>query len=116
RCEHAPLHAHTFPDGETLVRVDAPVAGRPVAIVARLDHPDAKTLALLFAADAVRELGAAGVGLVAPYLPYMRQDHRFHPGEAITSRSYARLLSRSFDFLVTVDPHLHRWHSLAEIY
>jgi ribose-phosphate pyrophosphokinase len=46
----------------------------------------------------------------------MRQDHRFHPGEAITSRSYARLLSASLDYLVTVDPHLHRWHNLEEIY
>jgi ribose-phosphate pyrophosphokinase len=53
---------------------------------------------------------------VAPYLPYMRQDKRFKPGEAITSRSYARLLSASLDFLVTVDPHLHRWHELRELY
>jgi ribose-phosphate pyrophosphokinase len=54
--------------------------------------------------------------LVAPYLAYMRQDKRFKPGEAVTSRSYARLLSGHFDFLVTVDPHLHRWHSLDQIY
>jgi ribose-phosphate pyrophosphokinase len=26
------------------------------------------------------------------------------------------MLSASFDFLVTVDPHLHRWHSLNQIY
>lgn len=46
----------------------------------------------------------------------MRQDKRFRPGEAITSRTYARLLSSSLDFLVTVDPHLHRWHSLDELF
>ena len=27
-----------------------------------------------------RKLGAAHVGLVAPYLAYMRQDRRFKPG------------------------------------
>ncbi|WP_444965406.1 ribose-phosphate diphosphokinase [Ramlibacter montanisoli] len=46
----------------------------------------------------------------------MRQDDRFRPGEAITSRSYARLLSSTIDWLVTVDPHLHRWPSLDAIY
>jgi ribose-phosphate pyrophosphokinase len=46
----------------------------------------------------------------------MRQDARFRPGEAITSASYARLLSGCIDFMVTVDPHLHRWHSLSQIY
>ena len=110
------LALHRFPDGESLVRIDAPVRGRCVVFAASLNHPDDKTLPLLFAADAARELGASQVGLVAPYLAYMRQDRRFNAGEAVTSRSYARLLSSSFDFLVTVDPHLHRWHSLGELY
>lgn len=116
QCEHSQLAVHRFPDGETLVRIDAPVQGRCVVLAGSLHHPDGKTLPLLFAADAARELGAAQVGLVAPYLAYMRQDKRFHPGEAVTSRSYARLLSSSLDFLLTVDPHLHRWGSLGELY
>ena len=114
--EAGEVFVRRFPDGESLVRLDAPVAGRCVVLACTLDQPDGKTLPLLFAADAARELGAARVGLVAPYLAYMRQDHRFHPGEAISSRSYARLLSGAFDFLLTVDPHLHRWHSLDQIY
>jgi ribose-phosphate pyrophosphokinase len=56
------------------------------------------------------------VGLVAPYLAYMRQDRRFREGEALTSTSFAKLISAKFDWLLTVDPHLHRHHSLAEIY
>ena len=114
--EVSPLYAHTFPDGETLVRLDADVKGRTVVFAGSLHQPNGKTLSLLFAADAARELGAARVGLVAPYLAYMRQDHRFHPGEAITSRSYARVLSSCLDFLLTVDPHLHRWDRLEQIY
>ena len=81
-----------------------------------LDRPDAKFLPLIFAANTARDLGASKIGLIAPYLAYMRQDRRFHPGEAITSRSMARLLSANFDWLVTVDPHLHRYKSLGEIY
>ncbi len=53
---------------------------------------------------------------MAPYLAYMRQDHRFHPGEAITSAAFATHLSAAFDWLVTVDPHLHRYKALSDIY
>ena len=116
QCAASTVEAHRFPDGEVVVRLRTPVAGLRVLLVAHLDRPDEKTLALVFAADAARELGAQQVGLVAPYLPYMRQDDRFRPGEAITSRSYARLLSSTVDFLVTVDPHLHRWPNLDAIY
>lgn len=108
-----------FPDGESYVRLDeqaAPVKGCSVAIVCTLDHPDDKVLALLFMAENLRELGARRVGLVSPYLPYMRQDKRFKPGEALTSESFARLISSRFDWLVTVDPHLHRHKTLSEIY
>ncbi len=116
RCDCASLQVHEFPDGETGVRLEAPVQDRCVVLAGSLDRPDGKTLALIFAADAARELGARQVGLVAPYLAYMRQDKRFQPGEAVSARSYARLLSASLDFLVTADPHLHRIRNLAEIY
>lgn len=115
-CPASTLELHRFPDGENLVRLRTGVSGQRVLLVAHLDHPDDKALALLFAADAARELGAAEIGLVAPYLPYMRQDDRFRPGEAVTSRTFARILCGMVDFLVTVDPHLHRWPSLDAIY
>ncbi len=116
RCDCTQLALHRFPDGEALVRFDVTPKGRRVVLAGSLNQPDALTLPLLFAADAARELGARQVGLAAPYLAYMRQDKRFRPGEAVTSRSYARLLSDSIDFLVTVDPHLHRWRGLDQIY
>jgi ribose-phosphate pyrophosphokinase len=110
------LVTRQFPDGESYVRLDANVAGRLVVLVCTLDRPDDKTLRLLFAAHAARDLLAARVGLVAPYLGYMRQDKRFQPGEAITSDCYGSLLSEAFDWVVTVDPHLHRRASMAEVY
>jgi ribose-phosphate pyrophosphokinase len=114
--ESLALEWRRFPDGESYVRFAGPCRGESVALVCTLNDPDTKALALLFAARTARELGAARVGLVAPYLAYMRQDRRFHEGEAITSAHFAALLSGAFDWLVTVDPHLHRRGSLAEIY
>lgn len=106
----------SFPDGEVYLRLDMDLHGRTVAIVCTLDRPDNKALRLLFAARTVHELGAASIGLVAPYLAYMRQDRRFQPGEAVTARLFASILSPYFDWLVSVDPHLHRIRALDEIY
>lgn len=105
-----------FPDGESYVRIESPVDGRNVALACGLHDPDSKIPALLFAASTARELGAARVGLVAPYLGYMRQDKRFNEGESITSVHFAKLISHYVDWLVTVDPHLHRRKSLDDIY
>jgi len=105
-----------FPDEEAYVRLDASCEQRDVVLLATLDRPDSKFLSLCFLADLVRELGAHHCILVAPYLAYMRQDTRFATGEAVTSRSFARLVSSTVDALVTVDPHLHRYASLADLY
>jgi ribose-phosphate pyrophosphokinase len=105
-----------FPDGESYYRIASPVQGCDVIVVAALRDPDPVALGLAFVAETAREMGARRVGLVAPYLPYMRQDARFRDGEAITSRTFARFVSQAFDWLVTVDPHLHRYPTLDVIY
>lgn len=110
------LEVRRFPDGESYLRLHSDVAGLRVALVCTLARPDEQILSLLFAARLVRDMGARSVHLVAPYLAYMRQDCRFHEGEAITSRQFAQLLSAEFDGMVTVDPHLHRYRHLDEIY
>lgn len=116
RCDVGRLEIRGFPDGETYLRFHTSPNGRSIGIVCTLSHPNEKVLPLLFSSATARELGASRVGLVAPYLAYMRQDRRFKPGEAVTSRQVARLLSDAFDWLVTIDPHLHRYSSLADIY
>ncbi|HHS8280987.1 TPA: ribose-phosphate pyrophosphokinase [Legionella anisa] len=107
---------HRFPDTEYYVRINTHIKNRNLIVVDSLNRPDEKILPLLFFAKTAKELGAKKVGLIAPYLPYLRQDTRFHEGEGITSRYFAEMLSTTFDWLMTVDPHLHRYHSLAEIY
>ena len=115
-CETGACEQRLFPDGESYLNVTLPVSGRHCLVVADLSYPNDKYLPLVFLLATLRELGAASVGLVAPYLCYMRQDTRFAEGEAVTSRIFAADLSRYIDWLVTVDPHLHRYRSLADIY
>ena len=113
--EAGKVRARAFPDGETYLRLDPPPEGRTVGLVCTLDHPDPKLMPLLLAADAARGSGAVSVGLVAPYLAYMRQDRSFRPGEPVSARVIGRLISSAFDWLVTVEPHLHRIASLDQI-
>ena len=110
------VESRQFPDGETYLRIDTDCANKSVVLVCTLDRPDPKVLPLLFLADAARARGARRVGLAAPYLAYLRQDSQFRPGEAVTSRTFARLLSGHADWLVTIDPHLHRYHALSDLY
>ena len=115
-CGRGELDRRQFPDGESYVRLASDVGGRDVMLLCTLDDPDRKILPLLFTAAAARDQGARSVGLIAPYLAYLRQDRAFRSGEAVTSATFARLLSGYVDWLVTLDPHLHRYKSLEQIY
>lgn len=104
-----------FPDGELYVRIDElPARLGDVIIVGNLDGDS--FLRVAFLAGTARDHGARRVGVVAPYLAYMRQDSRFKPGEGITAHYFGRLVSSTVDWLVTVDPHLHRIDSLTRVY
>ncbi|MFA7381434.1 MAG: ribose-phosphate pyrophosphokinase [Bacteroidia bacterium] len=105
-----------FPDGETYLRILSDVKNKKVVLVCSLDRPDAKLLPLYFLSKTAIELGAKCTCLIAPYLAYMRQDKQFHPGEGITSKYFASLVSCFAETITTVDPHLHRYDSLSEIY
>jgi ribose-phosphate pyrophosphokinase len=116
RARFAEVAWRRFPDGESLVAIDEDVRGADVAFLASLHRPDEAMLPLRFAAETAREFGARSIGLVAPYLGYLRQDARFHTGEAVSARLFARLLEGSFDWLVTVDPHLHRIATMRDLF
>ncbi|MDN3921019.1 ribose-phosphate diphosphokinase [Roseateles violae] len=112
-----PLHTiqrHTFPDGEMRLVLPKPLPEH-VVLLRGLQQPNDKLVELMIAAPTARELGAKRLLLVTPYLAYMRQDMEFTPGEAVSQRHIARLLSQHFDALITVDPHLHRIASLDEV-
>ena len=105
---------HRFPDEELRVTV-GPAA--PTSIIyASLDRPNDKLLAILFAAEALRRMGANRLVLVAPYLCYMRQDAAFLEGEAISQKVIGRLISRTVDRIITVDAHLHRTKNIEDVF
>ncbi len=114
--EIANYEVRNFPDGETYLRILSDCLNRDVIILANIHQPNCKLLPLVFLCEALKEMGCNSITLIAPYLPYMRQDIQFHPGEAVTSRFFAKLLSQYIDHLITIDPHLHRYHSLSQIY
>jgi ribose-phosphate pyrophosphokinase len=108
------IDRHGFPDGETRLRLPPQLPER-VALMRGLQQPNAKLTELLLAAAGARELGARHLTLVCPYLAYMRQDMAFTPGEVVSQRHVGALLGASFDVVITVDPHLHRVATLAEV-
>ena len=114
--EQGDLDWHRFPDRESLMTLAGDCKQRDVILVCTLTDPDSKALPLHFCAATARDMGARKVGLVAPYLGYMRQDRQFAQGQASSARDFARFISASFDWIVTVDPHLHRLKSLGEVY
>ncbi|WP_448203039.1 ribose-phosphate diphosphokinase [Azospirillum sp. sgz302134] len=119
-CHIAELHR--FPDGESLVRLPQAAewaAERPVgrAVVYRsLDRPNDKLVELTLAASVLRRHGATELCLVAPYMAYMRQDAIFRPGEPVSQSVVGDWLGRLFDRFVCVEPHLHRTHTLDEVF
>jgi ribose-phosphate pyrophosphokinase len=108
------IDRHAFPDGETRLRLPATLPSR-VVLLRGLQRPNEKLAELLIVAPAARELGAAHLTLVCPYLAYMRQDMAFQPGEAVSQRHVGQALAGWFDRVITVDPHLHRVSSMDEV-
>lgn len=105
---------HHFPDRES--KVIMPIELEEEIILCRsLDYPNNKLVELLLACTHARQHGVKRITLVAPYLCYMRQDMAFSPGEVVSQRIIGQWLDGMVDKLITVDPHLHRTHSLQEI-
>lgn len=109
-----PIDVHGFPDGESLVTATEPAE---IAVVYRsLHQPNAKIVEVMLAASALRDGGATSLVLVAPYLPYMRQDIAFADGQAVSQKVMGKTLNVWFDGFVAVAPHLHRTPSLSAVF
>lgn len=81
-----------FPDGERLLRIVDDVDGRDVVLIGGTidDHA---TLDLYDLATALVTHGARRLTLVVPYYGYSTMERAVHPGEVVTAKTRARLLS-----------------------
>ena len=90
--EHAPVEREVFPDGERYQRLTVPVSDRDVLLVGAL-HSDTATLALFDLACAAVKYGARRLDLIVPYFGYSTMERATRPGEIVTAKYRARLLS-----------------------
>jgi ribose-phosphate pyrophosphokinase len=107
----APHEEREFPDGEHKARPLVPVRRRDAFVLQSLHEGaghgvDRRLCRLLFFCGALRDLGAASVTVVAPYLCYARKDRRTQPRDPVTTRYVAELLeAMGIAAVVAVDVH-----------
>jgi ribose-phosphate pyrophosphokinase len=82
----------TFPDGEHYMRIETPVSAQHVLLVGGT-HSDSATLELYDLACAIVKYGARSLSLVIPYFGYATMERATKPGEVVTAKTRARLLS-----------------------
>lgn len=115
--KHSTLIMDKFPDSELKVRLDCDVKGKEVAFIQSFyKEVNDCIVEVILAAHTAIGLGAKKIILASPYFPYMRQDKRFHRGEAISQRVIAGLADKYFDAVYVVDPHLHREDKMGHIF
>jgi ribose-phosphate pyrophosphokinase len=117
KSSYSALKVKKFPDGEIKVRFMSNVKGKDIVLVQSF-YGDINDLIVevIFAAETARDLGAKKVFLIAPYFPYLRQDKRFKPGQCISIEVMCRLMSKYFDKVFIIDPHLHREKKLSHLF
>ena len=96
-----------FPDGEVSIRLDAPVRGEDVIVLAATGPPvNDHLVELLALADACRRADATRIVAIVPYFGYARSDRRDGRRTPIMASLVAELAERAgIDHVVTVDVH-----------
>jgi ribose-phosphate pyrophosphokinase len=86
------VEVKSFPDGERYQRVVTPVEDESVVLVGGTTS-DADTLELYDLACAIVKFGARRLTMVIPYFGYSTMERATKPGEVVTAKTRARLLS-----------------------
>ncbi|HEX7118502.1 MAG TPA: ribose-phosphate pyrophosphokinase [Longimicrobiales bacterium] len=106
-----------FPDGETAVRIDAPVRDRDVFVIQATSPPvNDRLIELLAFVDACRRAAAARIIAVVPYFGYARSDRRSGRCEPIMAGLTAELIQAAgVDHVVAVDAHTAQFEGFFRI-
>jgi len=96
-----------FPDGESYIKIYPDLKGETVVIVqTTAPSQDQRLMQLFMMVRTAKELGAARVICVVPYLAYSRQDKRFLDGEAYSLDLVIKMMSDlGVDDLIVADTH-----------
>jgi ribose-phosphate pyrophosphokinase len=97
----------SFPDGETMVKINENIRGRDVFLVQPTCPPTNQNLMeLLIMVDAARRASASRITAVVPFFGYARQDRKDQPRVPITAKLVANILTASgVDRVLTMDLH-----------
>jgi len=107
----------TFPDGETLVRVEDDVRGRDCFVVQPTCQPvNNNLMELLVFIDCLHRASAERITAVLPYFGYARQDRKSEGRTPITAKLVANLLvTAKVDRIVAVDLHAQQVQGFFDI-
>lgn len=86
------IERKNFPDGERYQRIATDVAGLDIMIVGGT-ITDSDTLEIYDMACAIAKYGAKRLSIVIPYYGYSTMERSTKPGEVVTAKTRARLLS-----------------------
>jgi ribose-phosphate pyrophosphokinase len=96
-----------FIDNECRVFIQEDVKGQEVYVVQSLSAiADQHLVELCLLGSALKNLGAAKITAVIPWMGYSKQDKAFRPGEAISAQLVAKFIEAAgFDAVITCELH-----------
>jgi ribose-phosphate pyrophosphokinase len=86
------IERRTFPDGERYLRIAVETEGRDVVLLGGTPT-DLDALELYDLGYAISRAGARSLSVVMPYFGYATMERAVHPGEVVTAKTRARLIS-----------------------
>jgi ribose-phosphate pyrophosphokinase len=97
----------TFPDSETMVKIDSDARGKDCFIIQSTHNPTNNSLMeLLITIDCLKRASAKRITAVIPYYGYARQDRKTGGRTPITAKLVADLISAAgADRVLTMDLH-----------
>jgi ribose-phosphate pyrophosphokinase len=103
--EVAAVEPERFANGELVLRLPRPAAGRACILIGTATPPEHRLVTFLLAADTLTRHGAASVRAVLPYLAYTRQDRPEDQTSLACAWLGALLRASGVDDVLTVDVH-----------
>ncbi len=107
----------SFPDQETMVKINENIRGRDVYIVQPTCPPaNQHLMELLIMIDAAKRASADRITAVVPFFGYARQDRKDQPRVPITAKLVANLIvSAGADRVLTIDLHAQQIQGFFDI-